>query len=499
MRLGAAADWPKVPALLVLDSFAPLLRNQVLAQAAAHPSGVWVLWQHKNNPDDPSLVILRRTAKLYAELPKKSMVLHRKECWETAAWDVEPSWCITQLWRLDTSPDPQWCDQELSPAVVQRHLDRGGYHQYAFHWSADPVPPRLLLHRLHQQDALRHSWDGLVAGTDGSVDESTEQMGGAYVLGAGPDPTMVFSARVGGPLASARAEAASLLQLLLDVRQRYGHHVHLLIFVDCLVVLDILRKWGRSDFHPGPKEVIHFTVIRPLIEELRQWAGNITLLKVKSHTGCLLNERADELAELGRTAEGPEICPGPQKYGSFWLRVRPETRRLAEACGKSLPRDSAPNRSLLEKVAASHALRAVRQRSTVFVTDLFGRKEGNTVSKLIRRCTPSEYRVWLKCMTGTYPVQVYLKRIGKAQSPICPHCGEGAPESLTHFACVCPKFREARTSAHNKVRDVVTSFLSSNLGSEWTMFEETRMSSTGLILFSTSQATAEQWGRRQPD
>ena len=37
------------------------------------------------------------------------------------------------------------------------------------------------------------------------------------------------------------------------------------------------------------------------------------LLKVKSHTECLLNERADELAELGRTAEGPEICPGPPK------------------------------------------------------------------------------------------------------------------------------------------------------------------------------------------
>jgi hypothetical protein len=33
---------------------------------------------------------------------------------------------------------------------------------------------------------------------------------------------------------------------------------------------------------------------------------------LKSHTGCLLNERADELAELGRQAEGPEIGPGPQ-------------------------------------------------------------------------------------------------------------------------------------------------------------------------------------------
>ena len=41
------------------------------------------------------------------------------------------------------------------------------------------------------------------------VDERTEQMGGAYVMGVDPDPIMAFSARVGGPLASTQAEAAT--------------------------------------------------------------------------------------------------------------------------------------------------------------------------------------------------------------------------------------------------------------------------------------------------
>jgi ribonuclease HI len=498
VHLGAVEAWPQVPALLVLDSFAPQLRGQMLAQAAAHCPGVWVLWQHKN-PDDPSLATLRRTATLYAELPKKSRVLHKPECWETAAWDVEQSRSITQVWRLNTDPKLVHYGPVPNPAIVQHHLGGGGHHRYAFHWSTDPVPPRLLLHRQNQQDSLRHTWDGLVAGTDGSVDVRAERMGAAYVLGADPDPIAIFFARVGGPLASARAEAASLLQILRDVKGKYGRHVHLLIFVDCLVILDILRKWGRSEFHPDPKEIIHFTVIYPLIEELRQWTGNITLLKVKSHTGCLLNERADELAERGCAAEGPEICPGPQKYGSLWLRVRPEIRRFATECGKTLPRDSAPNRSILEKVAGSNVLRAVRKRTTVFVSDLFDREEGSTVSRVIGRCAPSEYRIWLKCMTGIYPVQAYLKRIGKAQSPNCPHCGSGAIESLTHFACVCPKFREARTSAHNKVRNVITSFLDSTLDTDWTLFEETRMANTGLMLRPTPQFTAEQWGRRQPD
>ncbi len=104
--------------------------------------------------------------------------------------------------------------------------------------------------------------------------------------------------------------------------------------------------------------------------------------------------------------------PGPQKYGSFWLRVRPDTREFAEKCETPLSRDSAPNRSLLGKVAASNILRAVKKRNTLFVTGLFHHKVGVTVSKVIWRCAPAVYRVWLRCLTGIYPVQAYLKRIG---------------------------------------------------------------------------------------
>ena len=171
---------------------------------------------------------------------------------------------------------------------------------------------------------------------------------------------------------------------------------------------------------------------------------------------------------------------------------------------KTLPRDSAPNRSLLEAVVAFNTVRAIKKRSTVFVTDLLHHKEGAVISRIIRRCRPTECRVWLKCMAGTYPVQTYLQRIGVAQTPTCPHCDERVPESLTHFACPCPKFREARTSAHNQVRNVITSFLTSTISPEWTLFEETRMAKTGLILRSSDSSSltaddVDQLGRRQPD
>ena len=83
-------------------------------------------------------------------------------------------------------------------------------------------------------------------------------MGAGYAVGGDAIQLMTLSLLVGGPLASVHAEAASLLQLLLDVSIKYGRSVLLLIFIDCQVLLDILRKWGTHNFHPRAKEVVHF-------------------------------------------------------------------------------------------------------------------------------------------------------------------------------------------------------------------------------------------------
>jgi hypothetical protein len=137
--LGAVKKWPPVPALLVIDSFAPHMRDPVLEQAAAHQPGVWVLKQHDGNPKESVFVQLRRVAHQQAESPKNSRVLHQVRSWETAALDVESSRFSTQIWKMNITTKAM--QQIHHPGEMPQLLDCEGYHRYAFHWGEDPAPP----------------------------------------------------------------------------------------------------------------------------------------------------------------------------------------------------------------------------------------------------------------------------------------------------------------------------------------------------------------------
>ncbi len=118
-------------------------------------------------------------AQMWAELPKKSRVPYNEECWERASWDVFPTRNITQLWRRSPSVVPVLSQMAsaLSPDEVQSYLEQWVNMPYAFHWGHRLARPLLVAHRNHQQEAILLRWEGLVAGTDGSVDERTECIG----------------------------------------------------------------------------------------------------------------------------------------------------------------------------------------------------------------------------------------------------------------------------------------------------------------------------------
>ena len=80
------------------------------------------------------------------------------------------------------------------------------------------------------------------------------------------------------------------------------------------------------------------------------------------------------------------------------------------------------------------------------------------------------------------------------QSPQCPYC-QAQEETLAHFTTICPRFREARTAGHNRVRAKLTSLLAKCLAPQWTLFEETPMRRTGLKLQKVSAACMVAAGR----
>ena len=126
-----------MPALLIIDSFAPHVRGAVLeqAQAVARRPGLWVLRQHVGDPEESVLEQLRRIARLQAKLPKNSRALHQVGCWEVARWDVELSRFSAQLWKLNTTADAL---RQTHHGVMRHLLDCDGPRRYAFHWSDGP-------------------------------------------------------------------------------------------------------------------------------------------------------------------------------------------------------------------------------------------------------------------------------------------------------------------------------------------------------------------------
>ncbi len=112
----------------------------------------------------------------------------------------------------------------------------------------------------------------------------------------------------------------------------------LLVFVDHLTLLLILQKWGQRNYNPEPQDSVHFDVVEQLLKALCQWPFQVRLVKIESHTGCLLNGHSDDQVEIRYSADDPDIFPGPQKFASLSIRARSQVRTSARECKISIPR-----------------------------------------------------------------------------------------------------------------------------------------------------------------
>jgi hypothetical protein len=102
-------------------------------------------------------------------------------------------------------------------------------------------------------------------------------------------------------------------------------------------------------------------------------------------------------------------------------------------------------------------------------------------------------------MFGIYPVNSFLHRVKKVNSPKCVHCNRGQVESMSHFLKVCPKFHHARTTVHNRVRHAFFQMLKKHASRDWELREETPLSLSTLRLKTVPTVQVQQAGRADKD
>ena len=164
------------------------------------------------------------------------------------------------------------------------------------------------------------------------------------------------------------------------------------MFTDCLILLSILAKWGQEDFWPDPEEIKHFDIIEPCLQLLRGRQAVTRLVKVKSHSGLLMNERADALAELGRASDMTPSWQGPRKYDPLGLSARPSIRETYAPF---------PDRNVADKVLVKRAVEAsereaARRRGTLFSQEMLNDPTSQPVLSVIASKPDSTVRLWMQ-------------------------------------------------------------------------------------------------------
>ena len=417
--------------------------------------------------------LVRLGAQLFSRMSKRSLTIHGRSCWREAQFDALTAKGTAEVWRVGRADTKEFY---LSPTAFREALGDWEQRREDFHWPADDHPASWDHYRAGQQDFVQEGWEGLVAAVDGSVDRAREAMGAGVVVGRGQVPELSLAFPVGGPLATLRPEAAALEALVAQVPD----DVPLLVFVDCLVLLAILARWGQEDFWPDAEEIKHFDIIEACLRRLRSRRAVTRLVKVKSHSGILMNERADDLADQGCASEDEPRWPGPRKLDPLQLCPRDFVR----AAYAPFPDNFVSDKQLVKRASEGVERAAAQARGTAFSRELLQDPVNcNAILTTISAQPDSLVRLWMQAVCGLYPTMARLHRIlpSKFRSANCTWCGANVPETLCHFVSVCPKFHHARTAAHNRTWQTIVTDLKRSTLPSWQFFVESTIGETGLL------------------
>ncbi len=223
------------------------------------------------------------------EIPKDALILHERGAWKRAVTKTRQGGRVWELWGPKAQP-PGW-----DPPTLKRLRDFQGT---ALGTSPLPSLPPEELKYGQRAEWLRKAPESTVVATDGSL-KSNGQMGAALV-GFEPDPLEHFEPMEGDPNIVRAELQAILAAVLMSPKGR-----PLIILTDSATALRRLQNCKHTTFRkqqPLDQDQQTTMSVCEAINSRLHFGYPVSLLKVRSHTGCLLNERVDELANRGADA-----------------------------------------------------------------------------------------------------------------------------------------------------------------------------------------------------
>ena len=354
---------------------------------------------------------------------------------------------------------------------------------------------RTAIHEATEQTTLSHHDTGLwhiyhnhsqygkylddpttLVATDGSHDPQNphKQMGGgiAYRHGDGTDSAI----GVRGSPSSFGAEAGTLDHLL----QNTPNDQSLNILIDAQSLIQQIQRLTQGETHINLTKHPHRIVLQSIVDKLTlHRTAKTTLIKIKSHAGAILNERADVLANDGRTAALTGMDPHDPAHIHHTHDTIHGTKRYESVKHR--------NTTWVAKLQAHHQPKLLAQDSTTYKFMIRDRQARQHIKKAVTQTTDDftdkDGKHFLQAYTGTFPTKHKLWLMNRSDSGFCPFCPHEL-EHMVHWQCLCPHFHDSRQAAHNAIVQSFHSDLRRHAHKEWTITTETPMRST---TFATTQ------------